>query len=152
MAYAAIKEDFDMKMKLRVLTNTNKGKLLALAKAVADEYSNYAADKIDPAYPCDSERLVVIFVTAKAKYSDVFRRFCCSLNRSLAQNVALVVDGDMAKAQPVIDWIGGAGTNFCPEVYSINGGLPFKFFKNYTEEEKADLFAWLERTIQNFKA
>lgn len=141
-----------MKMKLRVLTNTGKGKLLALGKAMADEYSNYAADKIDPAYPCDGERLVVIFVTAKAKYSDVFRRFCSSLNKSLAQNVALVVDGDMAKAQPVIDWISGAGTNFCPEVYSINGGLPFKFLKKYTEQEKADLFAWLERTIQSFKA
>ena len=141
-----------MKMKLRVLTNTNKGKLLSLAKAMADEYSNYAADKIDPAYPCDGERLVVIIVSAKAKYSDVFRRFCSSLNKSLAQNVALVVDGDMAKAQPVIDWISGAGTNFCPEVYSINGGLPFKFIKGYTDAEKADLFAWLEKTIQSFKA
>ena len=132
-----------MKMKLRVLTNTNKGKLLALAKAMADEYSNYAADKIDPAYPCDGERLVVIIVSAKAKYSDVFRRFCSSLNKTLAQNVALVVDGDMAKAQPVIDWISGAGTN------EHQGGTAVYC---YTDAEKADLFAWLERTIQSFKA
>ena len=139
------------KMKLRVLTNTSKGKLLALAKAMADDYSNYAADKIDPAYPCDNERLVVIFVTAAAKYSDVFRRFCCSLNKNLAQNVALVVDGDMAKAQPVIDWLREAGAKFCEEIYTIDGGLPFKFLSKYADEEKANLFAWLERVVESFK-
>lgn len=141
-----------MKMKLRVLTNTSKGKLLALASAMADEFSNYRADRIDPAYPCDNERLVVIFLSAAGKYSDVFRRFCNSLNKGLAQNVALVVDGDPAKAEIVKEWIRGAGTNFCEDVYTINGGLPFSFLKKYTPEEKEGLFAWLQKTIESFKA
>ena len=141
-----------MKMKLRVLTNTGKGKMLSLASAIADEYSNYPADKIDPAYPCDNERLVVIFLSAASKYKDTFRRFCESLNKNLAQNVALVVDGDLAKAEPVIGWLRGAGANFCEEILTIDGGLPFKFLKKYTEDEKNTVFAWLERTIQSFKA
>ena len=140
-----------MKMKLRVLTNTGKGKMLNLAKALADEYSNYAADKIDPAYPCDNERIVVIFLTAASKYKDTFRRFCESLNKNLAQNVALIVDGDMAKAQPVIDWLKGAGCNFCDNILEINGGLPFKFIKNYTEDEKKAVFDWFEAIVQSFK-
>ena len=141
-----------MKMKLRVLTNTKKGKLLALASAMADEYSNYRADRIDPAYPCDNERLVVIFLSAASKYNDVFRRFCCSLNKGLAQNVALVVDGDVAKAEAVKDWIRAAGANLCEEVYTIDGGLPFSFLKKFNDEEKQSLFAWLEKTVESFKA
>lgn len=141
-----------MKMKLRVLTATNKGKLLSLAKMVADEYSNYACDVIPPAYPCETERLVVIFLTAASKYSTAFEIFCKNLTKATAQNVAVVVDGDMAKAQPVLDMIKGAGCNFCEEVLTMNGGLPFKFLKKTTEEERKTVLEWVERTIQSFKA
>ena len=141
------------KMKLRVLTNTPKGKMLALAKAMSDEYSiEREADKIDPAYPCENERLVVIFLTAANKYSDVFARFCKSLSKNIAQHVALVVDGDVAKVAPVVEWIQGAGAHVCEEFFTINGGLPFKFVKKYTEEEKTALFAWVDKTVQSFKA
>ena len=132
-----------MKMKLRVLTATNKGKLLSLAKLVADEYSNYAADVIPPAYPCETERLVVIFLTAASKYSTAFEIFCKNLTKATAQNVAVVVDGDMAKAQPVLDMIKGAGCNFCEEVLTINGGLPFKFLKSVSSEEMNKVKAWV---------
>ena len=141
-----------MKMKMRVLTATGKGKMLSLAKIVADEYSNYAADVIPPAYPCETERIVVLFLTASAKYSTAFEIFCKNLTKNTAQNVALVVDGDMAKAQPVIDMIKGAGTNFCEEILTINGGLPFKFMKKVTDEEKKTVLDWVERTLQSFKA
>lgn len=141
------------KMKLRVLTNTGKGKLLALAKAMSDEYSiEREADRIDPAYPCENERLVVIFLTAANKYSDVFARFCKSLSKNIAQNVALVVDGDVAKVEVVKEWISTAGARVCEDIFTINGGLPFKFIKKYTEEEKAELFAWVDKTVQSFKA
>ena len=140
-----------MKMKMRVLTATGKGKMLSLAKIVADEYSNYAADVIPPAYPCETERIVVLFLTASAKYSTAFEIFCKNLTKNTAQNVALVVDGDMAKAQPVIDWLREAGAKFCEEIYTIDGGLPFKFLSKYTDEEKANLFAWLERVVESFK-
>ena len=141
-----------MKMKLRVLTATKKGKLLSLAKIVADEYSNYACDVIPPAYPCETERLVVIFLTAASSYSTAFEIFCKNLNKNTAQNVAVIVDGDMTKAQPVIDMIRGAGCNFCEEILTIDGGLPFKFMKKVTEEERNTVLAWVERTIQSFKA
>lgn len=140
-----------MKMKLRVLTVTNKGKLLSLASMLANEYSNYAADIIPPAYPCETERLVVIFFSAAAKYSASFESFCRNLNKGTAQNVALVVDGDPEKAQPIIDIIKSAGTNFCEEILTINGGLPFKFLKKTTEEEKTMVKEWLDRVIKSFK-
>ncbi len=141
-----------MKMKMRVLTVTNKGKLLALAKMVADEYSNYASDVIPPAYPCETERLVIIFLTGAAKYSSTVEIFCKNLNKNTAQNVALVVDGDMEKAQPIIDMIKGAGCNFCEEILTINGGLPFKFLKKVTDAEKQTVMEWVERTIKSFKS
>lgn len=141
------------KMKLRVLTNTGKGKMLALAKAMSDEYSiEREADKIDPAYPCENERLVVIFLTAANKYTDVFKRFCKSLSKNIAQNVALVVDGDAAKVAPVVEWIKEAGAHVCEDFFMINGGLPFKFVKKYTAEEKEAMFAWVDKTVQSFKA
>ncbi len=140
-----------MKMKLRVLTATKKGKLLALASAVAGEYSNYAADVIPPAYPCDSERLVVIFLSAASKYSTSFEIFCKNLNKDSAQNVALVVDGDAEKAAMAIEWLRNAGANFSEDILYMNGGLPFKFLKKYTEEEKKTVLDWVEKTIQSFK-
>ncbi len=137
-----------MKMKLRVLTFTNKGKLLSLASIVANELSNYAADVIPPAYPCEAERLVIIFFTGAGKYSTAFEIFCKNLNRNTAQNVALVIDGDKTKAEPVVEWIKGAGCHFCEDVLYMNGGLPFKFLKKVTEDEKKKVLEWAENIIK----
>ncbi len=137
-----------MKMKLRVLTATNKGKLLSLASAVADEFSQYAADVIPPAYPCENERLVVLFFTAAGKYSTSFEIFCKNLNKNTAHNVALVIDGDKTKAEPVIEWIKNAGCHFCEDILYINGGLPFKFLKKSSPEEKKQVIDWVENTIK----
>ena len=51
-------------MKMRVLTSTNKGKLLVLAERVATKAeSTYKVDSIPPDYSLDRERLLVIVAT-----------------------------------------------------------------------------------------
>ena len=137
-----------MKIKMRVLTATKKGKLLSIADAIASEKSNYKADIIPPAYPCETERLVIIIATAAAKYSTSVEIFCKNLNKSQAQNVAFIIDGDKEKAQQLIDWVKNAGTNVCEDILYINGGLPFKFTKA-SAEEKATVSEWVEKTIKS---
>ena len=48
-------------MRMRVLTHTNKGKLISIADEVTKLISaDKATDTIMPAYPCDGERLIVV--------------------------------------------------------------------------------------------
>ena len=138
-----------MKIKMRVLTATNKGKLLSIADMIASEKSNYKADIIPPAYPCETERIVIIIATAAAKYSTSVEIFCKNMNKSQAQNVAFIIDGDKEKAQQLIDWVKNAGANVCEDVLYINGGLPFKFMKKVSDEEKAQVTEWLEKTLKS---
>ncbi len=137
-----------MKIKLRALTYTKKGKLLSLANEVADEFAtSHRADVIPPAYPCETERLVVIFLSSASNYSRSFEIFCKNMNKSVAHNVAVVLDGSKEKAEPVFEWLRSAGCHFCEDIFEINGGLPFKFMKKFSPEEKEQLFAWVEKTI-----
>ena len=138
-----------MKIKMRVLTATNKGKLLSIADMIAAEKSNYKADVIPPAYPCETERLVVIMATAASKYSTAIEIFCKNMNKSQAQNVAFIIDGDKEKAQQLIDWVKSAGTNVCENVLYINGGLPFKFMKKVSDAEKTQVNEWLENVLKS---
>ena len=138
-----------MKMKMRVLTATNKGKLLAIADAISAEKSNYKADVIPPAYPCETERIVIIVATAASKYSTATEIFCKNLNKSQAQNIAFIIDGTPEKAQYLIDLVKSAGSHVCDEVLYINGGLPFKFAKKISAEESAKVSEWLEKTLKS---
>ena len=135
-----------MKMKLRVLTDTNKGKLLSIASTLASN-SDYKADIIPPAYPCERERLVIIILSAKGRTSTTFDLFAKSLDKSRAQNVAFIVDGDAKKAEPVIDMVKNAGTNVVDDVLYINGGLPFKFLKKVSAEDAAKVDAWFQNVL-----
>ena len=137
-----------MKIKMRVLTATNKGKLLSIADMIAAEKSNYKADIIPPAYPCETERLVVVIASAAAKYSTAIEIFCKNMNKSQAQNVAFIIDGDKEKAQQLIDWVKSAGANVCDDVLYINGGLPFKFMKKVSDAEKTQVNEWLENVLK----
>ena len=133
-----------MKMKLRVLTDTSKGKLLSIASTLASN-SDYKADIIPPAYPCERERLVIIVLTAKGKTTTTFDLFAKSPDKSRAQNVAFIVDGDAAKAEPVINMIKEAGTNVVDDILYINGGLPFKFVRKYSADEMETVKAWVNK-------
>lgn len=135
-----------MKMKLRVLTDTNKGKLLSIASTLASN-SDYKADVIPPAYPCERERLVIIVFSAKGKTTTTFDLFAKSLDKSRAQNVAFIVDGDAKKAESVINMIKNAGTNVIDDVLYLNGGLPFKFLKKVGAEDAAKVDEWFQRVL-----
>ena len=74
-------------MRNRVLTKTNKGKLLSIADEVTKLIeADKATDIIPSAYPCDGERLVVIVVTAAANMPESFCRFMRSLKKSVTAN------------------------------------------------------------------
>ena len=135
-------------MKLRVLTATKKGKLLEIADILSKAgNAEKPADIIPPAYSCDRERLVVLVVTAASKMPNSFEIFCKDLGKGRAQNVALLIDGTPEKAAPIMEWIKGAGANIIEEVLYMNGGLPFKFLRNVSDEEKQTATDWLTRVL-----
>ena len=140
-------------MKMRVLTATNKGKLMSLAAKVAEKAeSSYKVDQIPPAYPCERERLIVIVVSAKASMPETFTRFCGSrMSREMATNIALIVDGKPEAASQIIETLKGTGVNVIEDVLYINGGLPFKFAKKYTPEEEASVLEWTDRILTQLK-
>lgn len=135
-------------MKLRVLTATKKGKLLSLAEIISKKGgAEYAVDVIPPAYPCERERLTVIVVSAAAKMPDSFSFFCKSLSRARSQYVAFVVDGTAENAEQIIAWVKEAGSRVCENVLYVNGGLPFKFLRGVSDEEKKNAEDWIDAVL-----
>lgn len=131
-------------MRTRVLTQTNKGKLLAIADEVTKMIeADKATDVIMPAYPCDGERLIVIVATAKANMPDSFCRFMRSLKRSVTANVAFIIDGTPENAAKIIEMAKTNNSNVMDDVLYVEGGLPFKFAKKVTPEEMEKVKTWV---------
>ena len=131
-------------MRTRVLTQTNKGKLLAIADEVTKMIeADKATDVIMPAYPCDGERLIVIVATAKANMPDSFCRFMRSLKRSVTANVAFIIDGTPENAAKIVEMAKTNNSNVMDDVLYIEGGLPFKFAKKVTPEEMEKVKTWV---------
>lgn len=133
-------------MRMRVLTQTNKGKLIAIADQVTKLIeADKATDVIMPAYPCDGERLIVIVATAKAKMPESFERFVRSLKRSVTANIAFIIDGTAEDAAKIVEMAKTNNSNVMEDkILYINGGLPFKFLKKVTDEETATVKSWVE--------
>ena len=132
-------------MRMRVLTRTNKGKLLAIADRVTKLIeADKATDTIPAAYPCDGERLVVIVATAKKSMPEAFSRFVNSLKRSLAANIAFIIDGTPENAAKIVEMAKNNDSNVIENVLYIEGGLPFKFARKVTDEELAKVDAWVK--------
>ena len=133
-------------MRMRVLTQTNKGKLLAIADQVTRLIeADKATDVIMPAYPCDGERLIVIVATAKAKMPDSFCRFMRSLKKSVTANIAFIIDGTPENAAPIVEMAKTNNANVIDDnILYLEGGLPFKFLKKVTPEESAKVEAWVK--------
>ena len=140
-------------MRMRVLTHTNKGKLLAIADDVTKLISaDKATDSIPPDYNCDGERLVVLVIKAKPSYSDAVKRVICNLNRGITANVAFIVDGNPETVKPLLELTKDCNANIMKDkILYITGGLPFKFIKSVTAEEKATVKAWCEDILANLK-
>lgn len=140
-----------MALKMRFLYYSGKSKIKAMAEAVKVEFdlaqNHNAIDQIPPAYPCANERLVILAVSGKGEPDDVLRRFCAQLDKKLAQNVALLVDGDEKFGTRLLEVLKETGTNVIDNVKYIKiGGLPF-FGGKVTEEEKKDLLDWVHTIV-----
>ena len=72
------------------------------------------------------------------------------MTKARAQNVALMIDGDTKVADRLKEILGEAGTNVVDEVLYVKGGLPI-IGGSVKPEEKAEIFAWVDRVIENLK-
>ena len=133
-------------MRMRVLTHTSKGKLLAIADQVTKLIeADKATDVIPAAYPCDGERLVVIVATAKPKMPESFGLFVRSLKKTLAANVAFIIDGTPENAKGIIEMAKTNDANVIEDnVLYVEGGLPFKFLRKVTDEETKRVEEWVK--------
>ena len=132
-------------MRMRVLTQTKKGKLLAIADRITKLIeADKATDVIMPAYPCDGERLIVIVATAKPTMPDSFCRFMRSLKKSVTANVAFIIDGTPELAAPIVEMAKTNNSNVMEDkILYLDGGLPFKFLRGVKPEEMAKVEAWV---------
>ena len=132
-------------MRMRVLTLTNKGKLLAIADEITKMIdADKPADVIPSAYNCDGERLVVIVCTAKAKMPESFCRFVRSIKRSVSANVAFVIDGTEENAKAIVEMAKTGNSNVIEDkILYLEGGLPFKFARKVPSEDMEKVRAWV---------
>ena len=140
-------------MRMRVLTRTSKGKLLAIADEVTKLISaDKATDTIMPAYPCDGERLIVVVATAKSSMPDDFGRFMRSIKKSTSANIAFIIDGSAENAAKIVEMAKTNDSNvIADDILYINGGLPFKFMKKVTDEEMATVKTWVQGILAKLK-
>ena len=139
-----------MALKMRFLYFSKQAKMKALGEAIKQEFdlsqNHNAVDIIPPAYSCQKERLVILGISSKNDIDDVLRRFCSELNRERATNIALVMDGNEATANKILDTLKQAGSNIIPEVQYITCGL---FKSKLTDEEKTTILSWIHDIIDN---
>ena len=140
-------------MRMRVLTQTGKGKLLAIADEVTKLIeADKPTDVIMPAYPCDGERLIVIVASAKSSMPDDFGRFMRSIKKSTSANIAFIIDGTAENAAKIVEMAKTNDSNvFEDDILYIKGGLPFKFAKKVSAEEMASVKTWVEGILSKLK-
>ena len=137
-----------MAIKMRVLCYPeNNKKLHTIAEIIKAEYdlNVNAVDRIPPAYSCDKERLVILATQIKGSLPDGYRLFVRELTKARAANVAIIAAGDDACVEKTKELLREAGTNVIDEVKSVKIGL---FNTKVTEEEKADVLAWVKSTLE----
>ncbi len=138
-----------MAIKMRVLCYPeNNKKLHNIAEVIKAEYdlSVNSVDRIPPAYSCDKERLVILAVQLKSNIPDNYRLFVRELTKARAANVAIISAGDEGAVQKTKELLKEAGTNVIEEVKTVKVGL---FNTKVTDEEKADVLAWVKNTVEN---
>ena len=140
-------------MRRRVLTHTSKGKLIAIADMVTGLIeADKATDTIMPAYPCDGERLIVVVATAKKNMPEAFGRFMRSIKKSVSDNVAFIIDGTPENAAKIVEMAKTNNSNVMEDkILYIKGGLPFKFLKGISAEEKETVTNWVKDIVANLK-
>ena len=138
-----------MAIKMRFLYSSKQKKMKALGELIKQEFqldNINSFDIIPPAYSCEKERLVILGISAKNDIGDVVRRFCSELNPKKASNVAVVIDGNEAAANKVIEALNIAGTNIAGDVQYLSCGL---FNSKLSDEEKTQFIAWARDIVEN---
>lgn len=138
-----------MAIKMRVLYNSGKKGMAQFANAVKEKYDlpvNAVSGKFPPEYPCDKERIVILAISAKSEMPDDLRRFCSGLNKTQAQNVALLVDGKQADADKIAEAIRTAGTNLVGVKVITLGGFLF-IGGTLDDSRKAELLGWVDEMV-----
>lgn len=138
-----------MAIKMRVLYNSGKKGMAQFANAVKEKYDlpvNAVSGKFPPEYPCDKERIVILAISAKSEMPDDLRRFCGGLNKTQAQNVALLVDGKQADADKIAEAIRAAGTNLVGVKAITLGGFLF-IGGTLDDSRKAELLGWVDEMV-----
>lgn len=138
-----------MAIKMRFLYYSKQKKMKALGELIKQDFqldNINSFDIIPPAYSCEKERLVILGISTKGDIEDTVRRFCSELNPKKAANVALVIDGNEAGANKVIDALKIAGTNIAGEVQYLSCGL---FNTKLTDDEKTKFLAWAHDIVDN---
>ena len=142
-----------MAIKMRVLHASSKKKILEMAQMIKAEFELpvNAVDRVEqPAYPCDKERIVILMLSLKGEPNDVVRRFCGELNKSRANNVALVIDGNEAAAKRMKEILTAAGTNVAEEVLYVKTAF-LSFLDSVKPEEKTALLEWAHRIVDGLQ-
>ena len=138
-----------MAIKMRVLYNSGKKGMAQFADAVKEKYDlpvNAVSGKFPPEYPCDKERIVILAISAKSEMPDDLRRFCGGLNKTQAQNVALLVDGKQADADKIAEAIRTAGTNLVGVKVITLGGFLF-IGGTLDDSRKAELLGLVDEMV-----
>lgn len=138
-----------MAIKMRVLCYPEKNKKLrTIAEMIKAEYdlNVNSVDRIPPAYSCDKERLVILATQIKGNLPDDYRLFVRELTKARAANVAIIAAGDEACVAKTKELLHEAGTNVLEDVKTVKIGL---FNTKVTDEEKADILAWVKTAVEN---
>lgn len=128
--------------KMRVLYYSKKGKMATLADEICAKY-DVKGESIPPAYNCENEKLVVMGLSVGKDIPNDLGQFCRVFNKSRAKNIAIYFDGDEIKAREVMNILRETGCNVYDKVFYVKGGLPFKFAKKITEEERKGILDWI---------
>lgn len=130
-------------MRMRVLTQTKKKRLLTIANHLTKVIeADKDTDVIMPAYPCDGERLIIIVATAKTSMPDSFCRFLRTLTRNNTANVAFVIDGTEENAKAIVEMVKSSNCNVIDSniLYVKGGGF---FARKVSDEEMAAVDKWV---------
>ena len=132
-------------MRMRVLTQTKSGKLLAIADHLTKIIeADKDTDVIMPAYPCDGERLVIIVATAKASMPDSFCRFLRTISRNNTANIAFLIDGSEENAKKIVELTKDSNCNVISDnILYIKDTRLLKFSRSVKPEETAAVEKWV---------
>lgn len=140
-----------MLFKMRVLHFSPKGLTESIATAVS-RGQKCATDKIPPAYPVETEKLLFIGVELKgASVDKTVEAFCKDLSPQRVKNVAFFATsgGDFSAINGLKKMVSANGCNVIDEVFecTVKGGL----FKkgNVSDEDLKKSSAWADKIVQS---